>query len=62
MTELHCPHCNRRLFDFDLQGVMLLKIKCPKCNRMVELSLKKGEKEWNVLQNKQLRLKAKDQK
>lgn len=48
MTELHCPHCNRRLFDFDLQGVMLLKIKCPKCNRMVELSLKKGEKEWNV--------------
>jgi len=41
MTELHCPYCNRRLFDFDLLGVMLLKIKCPKCNQMVELNLKK---------------------
>jgi len=42
MTELHCPNCNRRLFDFDLQGVMLLRIKCPKCNQMVDLSLKMG--------------------
>jgi len=41
-AELHCPNCNRRLFDFDLQGVMLLRIKCPKCNQMVDLSLKMG--------------------
>lgn len=43
MNELHCPHCNRRLFDFELQGVIHLSIKCPKCGKFVELNLKKGE-------------------
>ncbi len=42
MTELHCPYCNRRLLDFELQGVIKLKIKCPKCGKILELKLKKG--------------------
>jgi len=39
-----CDRCRRRLFDGFLFGV----IKCPHCNRLLELVDKKAEEEYHA--------------
>lgn len=53
MNQIRCPHCNRKIAEFSLFGSLVFKTKCPKCNQMVELSLRKDSRNGAVMSEEQ---------
>jgi len=49
MNQIRCPYCNRKIAEFNLYGSLVLRTKCPKCGKMVELSLEKDGRNVAVM-------------
>ncbi|MCI9568901.1 MAG: hypothetical protein HFG14_03200 [Lachnospiraceae bacterium] len=41
-TTIYCPVCRRRLFDTDPAASGQIRIKCPRCRQIQQISLRRS--------------------
>lgn len=36
MKNFRCPKCNKLAFNYELQGSLIIELKCSRCNSMIK--------------------------